>query len=308
MKKLYYYLLTITVLWFVFDRIGGAAMWWLNQHSQDNTSPKIKQIVEGVEADVIMMGTSRCNGHYVSSILQDSLGKTVYNAGVDGSDNIYAQYMVLCYLLQHHTPQLICLEVQNSYLEEEESAYRTMGYFAPYFGLNDKVDDVYHLSGDYWLYELSHLYRYNTKVLANLTGQVKHIWDQAELGYNPNPEPSVAPEIGHWPEEEVVVNETKRQYFQLFVDECRSRGINLCFVISPANGITEPNYFYRVRELAEANQVPLFDYRTPGLFLDHPEYFKDQVHLWDKGARLYTSIFASDLKRHLEQLQEATPN
>ena len=30
-----------------------------------------------------------------------------------------------------------------------------------------------------------------------------------------------------------------------------------------------------------------------GLYLDHPEYFMDNDHLWDKGARKYSSIICT---------------
>jgi hypothetical protein len=300
MKKFVGYLFCIICLWFVFDRIGGTAMWWLNQRSLDSTSPKIREIVESVDADVVIMGTSRCNCHYVPSILQDTLGMTTYNAGIDGSDNIFAQYMALCYLLQRHKPKVLCLEVQNSFIEEEESAFRTTGFFAPYFGLNEKADHVFRLSGDYWLYQISHLYRFNTKVLANLTGQVKSHWYQNESGYLPKERPVVFPSPAHWGEEEVIVNETKVQYLKMFVDECRTNGIALCFVISPAYGIAEPSYYAQLHAFADSLNIPLLDYHTSGLFIDHQEYFKDCFHLWDEGARLYSSIFASDLKRILQ--------
>jgi hypothetical protein len=39
------------------------------------------------------------------------------------------------------------------------------------------------------------------------------------------------------------------------------------------------------------------DYHTNGLYLDHREYFMDNDHLWDKGARKYSSVFAHDLKK-----------
>lgn len=299
MKRFLYALLCTTAMWWCFDRVGGLCMWWLNQHSKDTTSPKIKQIVEGIPEDVILMGTSRCNGHYVPKIIQDTLGIGAYNAGVDGADNIFAQYIVLCHILKHHTPRIVVLEVENSFLDEEEDAYMTTGYFAPYFGLNEKADSVYLASGDYWLYRLSHLYRYNTKVLANITGQIKHYWDCAEQGYNPNPEPQHCPTLSKRQSEKAEINEKKKDYMLRFVQSCRERGIFLCFAISPSYSLVDSNYYSRLKGMASEWDVPVFDYHTTGLYLDHPEYFKDENHLWDKGARLYSAVFARDLKKWL---------
>ena len=299
MKKTLFSIFCIIVIWWCIDRVCGMGMWWLNQNSQDTTSPKIKNIVDGLSEDIIFMGTSRCNGHYVSKIIQDSLGISAYNAGIDGSDNIFAQYMALCYILQHHIPKTICLEIQNSFLSEEENSYKTTGYFAPYFGLNENADSVYHTTGDYWLYKLSHLYRYNTKVLANITGQIKHYWENAELGYNPNPEPVCFPKLGNWQSEDFVISIEKKNYLLRFIRLCQEKGIFLCFTIAPAYARIDTSYYNKLKEIACSYSIPVFDYHTTGLFLDHPEFFKDSYHLWDKGARCYSSIFSSDLKRYI---------
>lgn len=297
MKRFIFSLLIIFSLWFAIDRAGELAMWWLNQRSQDTTSPKIKNIVEGLTEDVILMGTSRCNSHYVSSIISDTLKMSVYNAGIDGSDNIFAQYMALCYVLQKHTPKVICLEVQNSFLEEEDDLYHTTGYFAPYFGQCAKADSVYHMAGTYWLYKLSHLYRYNTKVLANITGQVKSHWNSEGHGYNPNPKPEVMPELTTLSSEEMSVNRDKRLYMERFVKACKENNVFLCFTISPAYSIVDSSYYSNLKAFAVLHHIPLLDYHSIGLYTDKPDYFKDSFHFWDKGARLYSSKFACDLNQ-----------
>lgn len=304
MKQIIKALLMISVIWLIFDRTGSEVMWWLNQHSQDNTSSKIKHIVEGVSEDVIMMGTSRCNGHYVPPIISDTLHMSVYNAGIDGSDNIFAQYMALCYILHRHTPKVVCLEVQNSFLEEEEDSYHTTGYFAPYFGNNAAADSIYHLAGTYWQYKLSHLYRYNTKVLANITGQiVNHSCD--EHGYTPNPMPANRVELSKWPNEYFHVNTEKKAYMERFIQACREKNVFLCFVISPSYSVVDSSYYALLKDFAANHHVPLFDYHTSGLYLDKPDYFRDSSHLWDKSAKEYSSIFASDLKQ-LDHIQKMT--
>lgn len=297
MKRFVTSLLFIFLLWFAIDRVGELGLSWLNRHSHDTTSPKIRHITNGVSEDVIMMGTSRCNGHYVPSIISETLGMSVYNAGIDGSDNIFAQYMALCYILQKHTPKVICLEVQNSFLEKEEESFKTTGYFAPYFGQCASADSVFLQTGSFWLYKLSHLYRYNTIVLANITGQVKNYWNHAENGYIPNPEPEVFPETTVWETEHVDISEEKRDYMERFVQICRKKHIFLCFVISPACSKVDNSFYSCLRNFANTHQTPLLDYHTEGLYVNNPDYFKDNFHLWDKGARLYSFVFAKDLQK-----------
>ena len=92
----------------------------------------------------------------------------------------------------------------------------------------------------------------------------------------------------------------KLKYVQKFIDLCRKNNIKLVFVVSPMYVKVDKDYYDPLKAIAARNHVPFMDYHTEGLFLDHPDYFRDSNHLWDKGARLYSSIFASDFKRILK--------
>ena len=70
MKKFLKSILFIVVVLFAVDRIGGQVMWWVNQHTQDISGPKLRHLANDVNEDVIFLGTSRCNFHYVPSILK----------------------------------------------------------------------------------------------------------------------------------------------------------------------------------------------------------------------------------------------
>ena len=71
-------------------------------------------------------------------------------------------------------------------------------------------------------------------------------------------------------------------------------------MISPNYTKIDDNHYDALKAIAKRNKLPFLDYHTKGLYDDHPEYFMDPSHLWDRGARLYSSVFASDLRRVLE--------
>ena len=144
MKKFIASILFVLIGVFAVDRIGGMAMWWVNQHKHDVSGPKIKYLVNDVHEDVVLMGTSRCNLHYVPSIISDSLGVSVYNGGIDASNNIYAHYIKLNHILAIHKPKVICLELMTSDFAEDKDPFRTVTFFAPYFGRNQRVDSVFY--------------------------------------------------------------------------------------------------------------------------------------------------------------------
>ena len=89
MKKLLISILFVLVGLFAVDRAGGFAMQWVYNNTDNYIAEKIRYLADEADEDVILLGTSRCNFHYVSTILGDSLGMTVYNGGVDGSESIF---------------------------------------------------------------------------------------------------------------------------------------------------------------------------------------------------------------------------
>jgi hypothetical protein len=247
------------------------------------------------------MGTSRCNLHYVPSIISDSLGLSVYNGGIDRSNNIYAHYLILHHVLAIHTPKVICLEVMTYDFTEEADPFNTVTFFAPYFGINEGADSIFRLAGKYWKYRVSHFYRFNAKAVSNIAGLVINKQKGEDHGYIPCPHPAHYPsslEHSNTPEK---VDRMKLEYIQKFINLCQAYKIKLVFMISPMYTAVDEHHYDVLKTIAQRNEIPFLDYHTQGLYLDHPEYFKDVEHLWDKGARLYSSIFASDLKRILER-------
>ena len=300
MKKFIASFVFVLIGVFAVDRIGGMVMWWVNQHTHDVSGPKIKYLVNDVHEDVVLMGTSRCNLHYVPSIISDTLGMSVYNGGIDASGNIYAHYIMLNHILARHTPKVICLEVMTSDFVEESDPFRTVTFFAPYFGLNNRADSVFMEAGKYWQYRFSHLYRYNAKAASNIAGLAVNRQAGGDNGYIPVPQPAHYPDKLDERKNPQNIDNKKLEYVQRYVNLCRQNNIRLIFMVSPCYSIVDAHHYDVLKDVAQKNNIPFLDYHTAGLYLDHPEYFKDESHLWDKGARLYSSLFASDLKAVLD--------
>lgn len=297
MRKLTVSLLFVLGGVFVVDRLGGKAMWWVNQHTHDVSGPKIKYLVEGVHEDVVLMGTSRCDVHYVPAIIRDTLGMSVYNGGINASDNIYAHYIMLNHILARHTPKVICLEIMPNDFAEQNDPFQTITFFAPYLGRNEKADSVFRLAGKYWQYKISHLYRFNAKATSNIAGLFVNRHANGDNGYIPIPQPAQTPTVLKHAGKLRKTDQTKIEYLQRFISLCKEHRIRLVFTISPMYLKVDADYYNVIKTLARENDIPVIDYHTQGLFHDHPEYFKDSAHLWDKGARIYSSKFASDLKQ-----------
>lgn len=303
MKKLVVSVLFVLGLLFAIDRIGGMMMWWVNQHTHDVSGPKIKYLAKNVHEDVVLMGTSRCHLQYVPSIISDSLGMSVYNGGIDASNNIYAHYIMLNLMLARYTPKVICLDVMTNDFVKLKNPFLTVSFFSPYFGKNEHVDSVFRLAGTYWKYRISHLYRYNAKSVSNIVGLAVGRQTDEDHGYIPNPKPTYTLDSLRYPRNKLKTDSLKIEYIQRFVNLCKQKGVKLIFVISPMYTRVDADRYDVLKSLAKQNGIPLLDYHTTGLFWNHPDYFRDYKHLWDEGARAFSSIFASDLKVILDSIK-----
>lgn len=305
MKKLIYSFVIILAGLFIIDRIVGTAMWWTNQHTNENASVKIRHMVNDVNADVLLMGTSRCNRHYVPSIISDSIGMSVYNGGIDASDNIFAHYTLLNLLLKRYTPKVICLEVSTNDFIKSKDSFSSVSFFAPYFGQNEQSDSIFRLANLYWQYQILHMYRYNAKATSNIAGLFTTPQEVGIDGYVPTPQPTHS--INRIPKREKSPTEIdcqKIEILQRFINTCKQEDILTIFTISPSFSIISESYYDVIKEIAIKNNVTVLDYHTQGIFLNHPDYYKDIVHLWHKGACIYSSMFASDLKKIINEQKE----
>ena len=297
MKKLIASVLFVAIGLFAVDRLGGMLMWWVNQHTHDVSGPKMKYLVNDIHEDILLMGTSRCDLHYVPSVISDTLGLSVYNGGINASENIYSHYIILNHILAIHKPKVICLKVMNNDVMMQNDPFCATTFFAPYFGRNERADSVFLLAGSYWKYRLSHLYRYNAKAVSNIAGLVINRHEGGENGYIPFPKPAHFPDSLVRRKTQHSVDSLKLEYVQRFINLCKENGVRLIFVVSPMYTEIDANYYDVLKSIARCNDIPFLDYHTEGLYHDHPEYFMDNDHLWDKGARKYSSVFAHDLKK-----------
>ncbi|MGM9841049.1 MAG: hypothetical protein ACI31D_02470 [Candidatus Limisoma sp.] len=284
---------------FALDRLGGEAMWWAFHHTNDITSPKICYVAEQIDEDIVMMGTSRCNYHYVPSTIADSTRMSCYNAGVDASDCIYSHYTLLRLMLRRHTPKVVCLDVMAADFATWEgyNPTETVSFFAPYAGADEQSDSVFRLAGTLNAYRLSHLYRYNAKAASIIFGLFAERHPQSVSGYIPiSGADEPLPKLEKY-ESQAQVDSTKIRYVEKFVDDCLSRGTAVVFVASPHYSIVDSTYYAPLADLARRRGIPFLNYHGSELFTDRPELFHDPTHLNSRGAQRFTEIFAADLRR-----------
>ena len=302
MKKFIIRLLIIIGTTFIIDRTLAYVVNIFYKRTTTTDEYKINEVTYRMNESVIFMGSSRCHHHYVPSIISDSLKTNVYNAGLWGMRNIYFQDAFLNNILERYSPKTIFLEIHPiDYLKTPFSGLDVVGNLSPFINYSEGCDDILKKAKFYYKAEVSHLYRYNSLFSNLILGNLLQRTIPANKGYKPlygKMDLSNAPIKAE--RFDFAVDEDKVKYFQAFIDKCKEKKVNLVLLFSPMYAVEKNNMLdvpYRLAK--ENNLVFINNYNMKGI-TGHPEYYHDFGHLNDNGARKYSSIIASELKKYLK--------
>lgn len=247
--------------------------------------------------EIVILGSSRASHHYVPSILTDSLGMSCVNLGVDGKGILY-NYALFHMLVQHNSPRIIIYEFGGFDWEDNgEATYANNEHLAPIYGKYKTTDTLINNVGKNYSTILSILntYKYNGR-LHNVLINTHHIANHN--GYQPlygerkvieQNEPNNANETI----EQIPIHPDKIDYLKRLIKECKERDIMLVFAMSPTMKSIGTTNMEILSEIC-GDRIPIWDYRKQ---FNQNELFKDDTHMNDAGAKVYTSQIAVELKR-----------
>lgn len=283
----------VAVVDFCFGKVGD----YLRDHTRSGVSEKVHYICEQCDEDIIMMGSSRMQHHYVPQIFEDSLGMNCYNAGMDGN-GILLSYGFLKMILERYTPKIIIYDVSGFDMYVDDNT-KYLDFMKPYYfnehesvaGIFDDVDAM-----ERWKM-CSSLYRYNSKLLQFIGDNI-HSTSTLEKGYDPiyrtmNYDPQIPKDENR----EREVDSLKMNYLIKFIDLAREHNVKLFFAASPTYfGELKAADNAPIKKLNEEMNLCFMDYYYDSLLCSSKEYWSDGTHMNDKGAQEYTKVFVSRLK------------
>ena len=254
-----------------------------------------KHILHNENADILIMGSSRARHHYAPQILEETLGMSVYNCGLDGNGIIY-QYGLLRLILERHTPKIIIYDATANFDIRQNDNKKYLNNLRKYF--NDPIIDslFYDIAPNNYIKMYSNLYRYNwtfltfirdfiSKTSATKSKGFEEI--HSVMNYEPTPSP---PKINAW-------DETKKKYFKKFVDICQEKGITLIITFSPFYNGANYKELEPIESYCLKHNIPLFNFFNEPAISKDRAFFADSYHLNSKGAKLFSLIFSERLKR-----------
>lgn len=274
----------------------GKALKHLSAFAIGGDTYKNNYIAEKIDEDIIIMGSSKASHHYVSSIIEDSIGYSCYNAGIDGNGIIRA-YAYTVMFTQHHTPKIIVFDVINSFDLVTNDNVKYLGGVKPFYDKEHIADIFKEISctEPYKMY--SYMYRYNSKALQ-IIADIFAPQQNGIKGYRPlygiikHPKSEVN-------DDEREYDSLKIQYIERLINLCKQKDIQLFFAISPNHCQTNIINYSPILSLANKHNITLLNHLNDTTFVGKNEFFKDAGHLNNEGATLYTNIIVNELKNHI---------
>ena len=304
MKK---YLLKIALffaLMAVIDVACGWAFGILRSKLKGGRSYKNEYINNICEEDIMVLGSSKADHHYVPSVFEDSLGLSCYNAGEMGCGIIpaYVRYKIVSI---RHKPKLVLYEVTPKYDYLQDNGYsHYLGVIRPYAS-DPIIKPVYLDFSDNIesLRLLSNMYRNNSCIINVLKDLLKPSPD--EKGYEPlfgtiNSK-LVNKDIQEEDAHEIIIDPLKYKYVEKLIEDTKKDHVPLVFIISPSvRQVNDVSDYEPMFELCQKHSVPLINNIACDSFVGESKYYQDWTHLNHKGAIVYSHYVVSQIIKYIQ--------
>lgn len=298
MKKFMIKLATFAMLMVAVDFTFGCVFTYLQNRAPYGNWQRLRYINCEMQDEVLIMGSSRASHHYVPQIIEDSLGMSCYNCGVDGNGIVMFLGNIKMFT-ERYTPKIIIYDVSGFDTKpDDHTTY--LGWQKAYYdhpGVKEIFLDV-DRKEQYKMY--SQLYRWNFKFVQLLTDNVAQ-FVRTEKGYKPlsgvmDYVPGKDKNMITDAAEEYKYDDVKLRYMEEMMQICKDKGIRLIIASSPRYGATTSEEYAPVYAMADKYGFTIIDHYADSKFSADNKYFKDSSHMNKEGAEEFTKLVCSLIK------------
>lgn len=275
------------------DLIAGIVFSNLIENARGGDNWRNNNIVNEVNDDILIFGSSRAIHHYNPQIIEDSLGLSCYNCGQDGN-GIVLSYARIQILKQRYQPKMIIFDITDEYDLREDDKHRYLGWLKPYYDNFSLLKEVFNDVDFTEKYKMqSNMYQYNSKFLQVISDVVSPMQTVGNKGYRP--EYGVATKMPKPDFDSVfTVDSLKLRYWKELIDTRAE--IEYVFIVSPTLAGRNSNRYVPLKNICMANGVKFYDMSNAPEFIGNLSLFLDGSHLNSKGADLFTQKIVSILR------------
>lgn len=252
------------------------------------------------ESDVMIFGSSEARYGLIPSLMKNKLGLSVLNCS-HPNQAFYYQYCMINSVLERKKPKVIIWSIYTCYLNTQtEKDKNRLSVLNPFYDTNNYCKRIINKKSKYEnLKMMSNLYRFNSctfDFLYNIFSNTETdngYWAHKNSGYKYPTLYSSSEDCGM--DSEIV------ELFVEVIKKCKTSNVELILIIAPRFikiNDNNKNSHKNLIEICANYDVPLINefYNSP-IFLSDSTLFKDNIHLNDKGARLFTTLLCDQIKQ-----------
>jgi len=262
-----------------------------------------------INADLLIMGSSRAWRHIDPNVLEDSLELSSYNLGMDGQHLPMQLWRYETLLKKNHAPRVIVYSLDFFMLTHTNELFNK-DQFLPYllFDFNAEKQLKDYIGFDYFDYRLplirycgankalSHTARISLLPKSNKKGRVKGFYAE-DKKWNQDFEKVKAQMTSY----NATIDATILIQFDQYIKKCKENKIQIVLVYSPEyfegqNFVSNrKEVITAFEQLANQNEINFLNYSSDTISFQK-SLFYNTTHLNKTGAELFSKKLASDLK------------
>ncbi|NQV61954.1 MAG: hypothetical protein HQ502_19965 [Alphaproteobacteria bacterium] len=271
---------------FVGDRLGAMALHQLLNLSEN----RFARLYNGGEPDrIVIIGNSRADRHFPSSLLSAMTGKPVLNLGLGSVTTMEAEALLADFIEHNGQPALVIVEPTN--LIVENAGLRDLRLFA---SNSKRLRAILRTQEPrlYWAGEFSHLFRFNNPMLVRVLKNIGRAQGDRLLHTTVTTQ-LVAQLEGATPP--LMINQPKNEAaLARIIGLSKQHGFPLHMVITPflpGHGPSNVDAWINQLSRQYGDLVPIWNYANA---IDGMEYFTDRLHLNARGVVRLLNLMQSD--------------
>jgi hypothetical protein len=254
--------------------------------------------VDSTLSDIIIFGSSRATHHYVPEIFENRMHYSYYNAGRDGNSVLYS-YAIFKTITKRYNPKQIIVDISPRELGYFADEYARLSILLPYYKYHPEIRSIVNLRGPLEEFKLiSAIYPFNSMIIQIVIGNLEYNKERdIEIkGYLPIYKTLKNATIDTLENSTIPLDENKILAIKDMISTCNQKKIHLIFVYSPIwqinLGSSYDTIFY---QLCMENGIDYLDMSNHKTFIDNPDFFADQNHLNNEGARVFSEMLVEKI-------------
>jgi hypothetical protein len=281
------------------DQVAGGILRYFYFKQESGLLYRTTYAIDSTKADIIVLGSSRANHHYVPQIFRDCLKKTFYNAGREGSSLLY-NYAVFKAIINRYTPELVIFDLNPNELYYESGCYDRLSALLPYYKKHTEIRNIVNLKSRYEQLKLvSAIYPFNSLIFTIGIGnlEINKLRKGDSDGYIPLKNILSDSTLTTLNSDFGRLDTNKTNSLKDIMRICKLKNISLYLIESPIYASIENDKSTSfIEQLAIENNIYFLNYNNHKEFIRYPAYFQDRDHLNDKGADFFSNLIVQKIK------------